>query len=615
MCGIVGYVGQRNATGVIVSGLQRLEYRGYDSAGVALYSSHRKALMRVRSVGKIAALVGRIETDVPDQAGLDYTLGIGHTRWATHGAPTEANAHPHFSRNGEIAVAHNGIIENYVALKERLIRKGYIFTSETDTEVLAHLIEECYEGDLHRAVAAALEQVAGAYGIVVISSRHPGLIVAARKGSPIAIGVGNDETIVASDISAIINYTKQVVFLNDEDIATITAERLDISSLKNVPVSRESTHIDWNLGQIEKGGFAHFMLKEIHEQPQALANAIRGRLLEKDGTTRLSGIRMTSAEIARISRITIAACGTSYYAGMVGKYFFEDLAGLSTDIEQAAEFRYRNPIIERDTLLLAISQSGETADTIEAVREGMRKGATVLGICNVVGSTIARETGRGVYLHAGPEIGVASTKAFTAQVAVLAMLAIAFGRARRLSGSTGRNLVRELLRAPEVASAVLEQEPAIKVIAEKYARAEHMFYLGRGYMYPVALEGALKLKEISYIHAEGYHAAELKHGPIALLDEHVPVVVAVPDLPGKSKTISNMQECRARGAPVIAIATAGDDEVDRYCNDVIRVPRCLDFLAPIPVVIAEQLLAYHVAKCRGCPIDQPRNLAKSVTVE
>ncbi|MBI2437476.1 MAG: glutamine--fructose-6-phosphate transaminase (isomerizing), partial [Lentisphaerae bacterium] len=386
-------------------------------------------------------------------------------------------------------------------------------------------------------------------------------------------------------------------------------------SLKNVPVSRELTHIDWNLDQIEKGGFEHFMLKEIHEQPQALANAIRGRLLEMDGTTRLGGLQMTSAEIARISHVSIAACGTSYYAGMVGKYLFEDLAGLPTNIEQAAEFRYRNPIIEPDTLLLAISQSGETADTIAAVREALRKGATVLGICNVVGSTIARETGRGVYLHAGPEIGVASTKAFTAQVAVLAMLAIIVGRARRLSGSKGRELVRELARAPEVAAAVLKQEPAIKVIAEKYARSEHMFYLGRGYMYPAALEGALKLKEISYIHAEGYHAAELKHGPIALLDEHVPVVVAVSDLPGKSKTISNMQECRARGSPVIAIATAGDDEVIPSCNDVIRVPRCLEFLAPIPVVIAEQLLAYHMAKCRGCPIDQPRNLAKSVTVE
>ncbi|MBI2440265.1 MAG: glutamine--fructose-6-phosphate transaminase (isomerizing) [Lentisphaerae bacterium] len=615
MCGIVGYIGQRNATGVIISGLKRLEYRGYDSAGLALYSSRRQALVRVRAVGKIAGLVSRIETDLPDHADPDYTLGVGHTRWATHGAPTEANAHPHLSRNGEFAVVHNGIIENYAALKERLIRKGYIFTSETDTEVLAHLVEECYEGDLHCAVAAALEQVEGTYGIAVVGSRHQGLIIAARKGSPIAIGAGQSEAIVASDISAIIGYTKQVVFLNDEDIATITAETLDIASLKNVPVSRALTHIDSNLDQIEKGGFEHFMLKEIHEQPQALANAIRGRLLEKDGTTRLGGMQMTSAEIARISHISIAACGTSYYAGMVGKYLFEDLAGLPTDIEQAAEFRYRNPIIEPDTLMLAISQSGETADTIAAVREALRKGATVLGICNVVGSTIARDTGRGVYLHAGPEIGVASTKAFTAQVAVLAMLAIIFGRARRLSGSKGRELVRELTRAPAIVAAMLEEEGAIKVIAEKYARSEHMFYLGRGYMYPAALEGALKLKEISYIHAEGYHAAELKHGPIALLDEHVPVVVAVPDLPGKSKTISNMQECRARGSSVIAIATSGDDEAISSCNDVIRVPRCLEFLAPIPVVIAEQLLAYHIARFRGCPIDQPRNLAKSVTVE
>ncbi len=615
MCGIVGYVGKRNATGVILSGLQRLEYRGYDSAGVVLYSRSRNALVRVRAVGKIAGLAEMIERQVPDHAALDYTLGIGHTRWATHGAPTEINAHPHFSRNGEFAVAHNGIIENYADLKERLVGRGYEFSSETDTEVLAHLIEECYEGDLHRAVAAALERVDGTYGLAVVSVRHPDMIVAARKGSPIAIGVGDGEMIVASDISAIVSYTKQVVFLNDEDVATVTAEHLEVSSLKNIPVTREMTHVDWSLGQIEKAGFEHFMLKEIHEQPLALANAMRGRILEKDGSTKLSGVHMSPAEMIRINRISIAACGTSYYAGMVGKYFFEDLAGLPADIEQAAEFRYRNPIIERDTLLLAISQSGETADTIEAVREAMRKGAAVLGVCNVVGSTIAREAGRGVYLHAGPEIGVASTKAFTCQVLVLAMLAVAFGRARRISGSAGRELVREIMRAPELAQQTLEQEPAIREIAEQFAGAEHMFYLGRGYMYPAALEGALKLKEISYIHAEGYHAAELKHGPIALLDKNVPVVVAAPDVPGKSKTISNMQECRARGAPVIAIASEDDHTVDQFCNAIIRVPRCRDFIAPIPVVIAEQLLAYHVAKLRGCPIDQPRNLAKSVTVE
>lgn len=615
MCGIVGYIGKRNATGIILSGLQRLEYRGYDSAGIALYAGAEKTLRRVRVQGKIADLARRVEQEIPDSTGLNYTVGIGHTRWATHGPPSEANAHPHVSRSGDFAVVHNGIIENYLPLKEQLQRKGYAFTSETDTEVLAHLIEVCYEGDLHRAVAAALERVEGAYGIAVLSWRHPDQLVVARKGSPIVIGIGAGETLVASDVSALVSHTTQVVYLADEDLATLTADAVEISSLKNVPVSRETTHIDWSVTEAEKGGFPHFMLKEIHDQPESLANAMRGRLLEKAGTTRLSGIRLTPAELVRIDRIIIAACGTSYYAGMVGKYCLEDLAGVPTEVEQAAEFRYRNPIIERDACLLAISQSGETADTIEAVREALRKGATVLGICNVVGSTVARETGRGIYLHAGPEISVASTKAFTSQVAVLAMLAIAMGRARRMSAGAGCDLVQELARAPELARAVLAREAEIRRVAERLAGADHVFYLGRGYMYPAALEGALKLKEISYIHAEGYHAAELKHGPIALLDENVPVVVAVPDIHGKSKTISNMQECRARKAPVIAIATEDDHDVDAFADALIRVPRCLDFIAPIPVVIAAQLLAYHVARARGCPIDQPRNLAKSVTVE
>jgi len=615
MCGIVGYIGKNNAAGVILSGLQRLEYRGYDSAGICLYSNKDSKMARVRVVGKIAALVDEVERAIPDHGGENYHLGIGHTRWATHGAPTEANAHPHLSRSGDFAVVHNGIIENYLDLKERLVHKGYVFSSETDSEVLAHLIEACYDGNLKAAVAAALESVEGTYGLAVISRLQPDLLVAARKGSPLVVGVGAGEMIVASDVSAIINYTKQVVFLNDGDIAAIKADGFDVSSLKNVPVSREMTHIDWNPGQIEKSGHEHFMHKEIHEQPEALVNATRGRLLENDGTAKLSGIRMTPSELARVGRIMIAACGTSLYAGMVGRYFFEELAGIPAEVDQAAEFRYRNPIIEPDSCLVAISQSGETADTIEAVREGIRKGANVLAICNVVGSTIARETGRGVYLHAGPEIGVASTKAFTCQVAVLAMLAILFGRARRMSAATGRDLVRELMRLNELAQAALAQEDAIKRIAGKYAHAEDFFYIGRGYMYPVALEGALKLKEISYVHAEGYHAAELKHGPIALLDKNVPVVAVVPDIHGKTKTISNMQECRARKSPVIAIATEGDSAVSQFCDDVIRVPRCADFIAPIPVVIVEQLFAYHVAKLRGCPIDQPRNLAKSVTVE
>ncbi len=614
MCGIIGYNGHRPAAGIILAGLQRMEYRGYDSAGLALADPAAGVLRRVRVAGKIAALQQAVEAEL-GTAAAPCRLGIGHTRWATHGPPVESNAHPHLSRNGAFAVVHNGIIENYLELKQRLERKGYVFSSETDSEALAHMIEECYSGDLQRAVAAALEGVEGAYGIAVIAAMHPDTIIAARKGSPIAVGIGNGEAIVASDVSAIVNYTNQVIYLDDGDIAAIGAGQAEIVSLKNTPVTRALTKVDWQPGQIEKGGYEHFMLKEIHEQPAALANAIRGRLLEKDGDVRLSGARLEPADFARISRMIIAACGTSYYAGMVGKYHFEGLADMPAEVEQAAEFRYRNPIIERDSCLLAVSQSGETADTIEAVREARRKGALALGICNVVGSTIARETGRGVYLHAGPEIGVASTKAFTCQIAVLAMLAIAFARARRMSAAQGRDLVRELARLPDLAAAVLDQADAIRKVADKYAGAEHFFYLGRGYMYPAALEGALKLKEISYIHAEGYHAAELKHGPIALLDKRVPVVVAVPDIHGQGKTINNMQECRARGAPVIAIATAGDSAADRFADDIIRVPPCADFIAPAPVVVAEQLLAYYIARRRGCPIDQPRNLAKSVTVE
>jgi glucosamine--fructose-6-phosphate aminotransferase (isomerizing) len=615
MCGIVGYIGNRNATDVIISGLHRLEYRGYDSAGIALHFGANDKLDCIKSAGKISALEQRLEQDLPADEKAFPTLGIGHTRWATHGAPTEANAHPHMSRDMGFAVVHNGIIENYSALKKKLVQKGYEFSSETDSEVIVHLIEECYEGDLRGAVAAATEKLEGAYGIVAISSKHPDTIIAARKGSPLVAGVCKNETIIASDVSAIAAYTKSVIFLDDGDILTATAGDIDITSIKNVPVSREMTHIDWDISEIEKDGYDHFMLKEIHEQPQAIANTTRGRLIPEDGTTKLSGMRMDSYEMARIDRMFIAACGTSYYAGMVGKYYFEEFAGLPSDVQQGAEFRDRNPIIQRDTCMLAISQSGETADTLGAVREALEKGATVLGICNTVGSTIAREATRGVYLHAGPEIGVASTKAFTCQVAVLAMMAIAFGRTRRLSATAGRNMVAELGRLPAIAEQVLQQSDSIRKVAEKYAKCNNFFFIGRGYMFPAALEGALKLKEISYAHAEGYHAAELKHGPIALLEEEVPVVACVPSFSGKTKTISNMQECRARKSPVVAIATEGDSEVDEHCDDVIRIPECAEFVSPIPVVIAEQLLAYHIADIRGCSIDQPRNLAKSVTVE
>ena len=614
MCGIVGYAGNRNARNVIVTGLRRLEYRGYDSAGIAELAPDNSAISLTRAVGKIVDLAERLDQQ-PEDKSSPATLAVGHTRWATHVAPTEANAHPHMSQDGAFALVHNGIIENYISLKQHLIQQGISFHSETDSEVIVHLIEQCYEGDLTRAVAAALEQLQGTYGIAVISSHHPDTIVAARKGSPIVVGVCPTETIIASDISAIVQHTDQVIFLNDGDIVTATGENIDIVSAANVPVARETTHIDWDVGEIEKGGYDHFMLKEIHEQPEAIANATRGRLLPDDGTTKLSGMQMTPADLAHIDRLLIAACGTSLYAGMVGEYLFEDFAGISTEVHQAAEFRYRNPIIERDTCLIAISQSGETADTLAAVREALRKGADVLGICNVVGSTIAREAGHGVYLHAGPEIGVASTKAFSCQVAVLALMAIMAGRTRRLSLNAGMAMVREIERLPDLVRAVIDREDEIKQIAEKYAKAEDFFFLGRGYMYPAALEGALKLKEISYIHAEGYHAAELKHGPIALLCPEVPVVGLVPDIQGKDKTINNLQECAARKSPVIAIATEGDQEIEQHCSDVIRVPRCAEFLSPIPVVVAEQLFAYHIARERGCAIDQPRNLAKSVTVE
>lgn len=613
MCGIVGYVGSREPLPIIVSGLHRLEYRGYDSAGVALCPRDGGKLIVVKAKGKIADLEKCLR-ETPS-TGVGCKAGIGHTRWATHGEPSTVNAHPHLSRNGDIAVVHNGIIENYADLKKRLEAKGYKFLSQTDTEVIAHLIEECYEGDLRAAVAATVEQLEGTYGIAVISRLHPDTIVAARKGSPIVVGVADNQTIIASDVSAIVDYTNRVIFLNDGDILRATATEVDITSVKNVPVTRERTNIDWDIGQIEKGGFAHFMLKEIHEQPESLANTIRGRLLPEDGIARLSGMQLDPQAMARIERIVMAACGTSYYAGMVGKYLFEDFAGLPSDIQQAAEYRYRNPIIEPGTCLLAISQSGETADTLAAVHEALTKGAVVMGLCNVVGSTIAREAGRGVYLHAGPEIGVASTKAFTSQVAALAMMAVAFGRTRRLALTSAREMIAELARLPEIARRTLEAEPEIIKVAEKYAGVRDFFFIGRGYMYPAALEGALKLKEISYIHAEGYHAAELKHGPIALLEENVPVFVAAPDIPGKGKTIGNMQECRARKSPVIAVATEGDRDIDAHANDIIRVPRCAEFVSPVPVVIAEQLFAYHVARLRGCPIDQPRNLAKSVTVE
>lgn len=611
MCGIIGYTGPRAAVPILIDGLKRLEYRGYDSAGLAVVADGR--LSEVKAVGK----VHQLEEALAAHAGLEEKSGCGiaHTRWATHGAPSTPNAHPHLDESGQIAIVHNGIIENYQELRRHLEGKGCHFRSQTDSEVIANLIAEAYEGDLLAATAATLEQLNGTYGIAVVSVRHPGLIVTARKGSPIVIGIGKGENLVASDVAALLAHTREVIYLDDGDIAAVTADRIDLRNVKNVPVEREIAKIDWDMGAAEKGNFPHFMLKEIFEQPETIENAIRGRIDHSMGTAVLAGMNLSPRELATISRIVIAGCGSSLHAGMLGEYYFEDIAGVSTSVEQAAEFRYRNPIIEPNTLVIPISQSGETADTIAAVREASAKGGVVTALCNVVGSTIAREAGRGIYLHAGPEISVASTKAFSSQVVVLLLYALMLGRNRRLSRSDGEELAREIEAVPGLIREVLREAPKIKEIADRYARFEDFFFIGRGCLYPTALEGALKLKEISYIHAEGYHAAELKHGPISLLDERHPVLALANDIPGKDKIIGNIQECRARKSPVVAVVTRGDSSVVKMTDDVIEIPPCSRFIAPLPTVVALQLFAYYVAVARGCEVDQPRNLAKSVTVE
>ncbi len=613
MCGIIGYVGHRPAAEILINGLRRLEYRGYDSAGIALIDNGRLNILK--NAGKVNLLAERMRASWNADLLNRATLGIAHTRWATHGPPTEVNAHPHTDQTGRLALVHNGIIENYASLRRQLEGRGHKFLSQTDTEVLAHLIGEFYKGDLVDAVCAALKHVEGTYGIACVSADLPGAMVVARKGSPLLIGVGENETIVASDVSAIISHTRQVIYLDDNDVALVTAAGAEIRDINNISVSRAVASVDWEESAAEKGGFAHFMLKEIFEQPDALQNTMRGRLDEEMGSAFLAGLQFTPREMAGIRRVVILACGTSMHAGMVGRYFFEELADLPTEVEQAAEFRYRNPLIGGHDLVIAISQSGETADTLAAVREAIQKGALVVSLCNVVGSTIARETGRGVYLHAGPEIGVASTKAFTSQLLVLLMMALKFGRSRRLSREEGLEICREVRSVPGLVRETLKQNDAIAALAARYAKARDFFYIGRGLLYPVALEGALKLKEISYIHAEGYHAAELKHGPIALLDENVPVLALACDVPGKDKTFSNIQECRARQAPVLSVVTDGDPSLPEMLTDIIRVPPSSPRLTPITVVVALQLFAYHVARIRGCPIDQPKNLAKSVTVE
>jgi len=608
MCGIVGYVGPQKARPILMNGLKRLEYRGYDSAGIALLTD--TGLMISRSVGKI----NRLERILGDQD-FNSTHGIAHTRWATHGEPSETNAHPHSDNNYEIALVHNGIIENYRAIREFLSRKGIVFRTQTDTEALVQLVAYNYDGDLTEAVRNALTQVDGTYGIAVISARHPDLIVAARMGSPLVIGHGDHENFVASDVSAMLEHTNRVVYLEDGEIATVTADDYKITTIQKVKITPQVEEISWTLDEIEKSGFDHFMLKEIHEQPDTLRNAIRGRLNHDEGIARLNGLNLQYDELRRINRIILTACGTSWHAGLIGEYLIEEIGRVSVEVEYASEFRYRSPIVDENTVLIAISQSGETADTLAAMREAKQRGATVLGLVNVVGSTIARESDGGVYLHAGPEIGVASTKAFTAQVMVLAMIANLLGRMRTYSVQQGHEMIDAIEKIPDQIERILQNCEPVREIARLYHKADNFLYLGRGINFPVALEGALKLKEISYVHAEGYPAAEMKHGPIALIDQNMPVVVIALRDPIYDKVLSNIAEIKARNGRVIAIATEGDHEIQDKADHVIYIPQTYRLLTPLLSVIPLQLLAYHIAVLRGCDVDQPRNLAKSVTVE
>ncbi len=612
MCGIVGYIGPRDCVPIILEGLRRLEYRGYDSAGIALVKGGRFHVHK--NAGKVAALAESVRIN---GNGLSGGLGMGHTRWATHGEPTDVNAHPHFDAASEIAIVHNGIIENYRAIKTALVRDGHTFVSATDTEVLAHLIGETYKtaGDLTTAVRLALARVEGTYGLVVLSSREPDKLVAARKGSPLIIGVGEGENFVASDAAAIVEHTRHVVYLEDGEVAEVTRDKVRTMTIEDVEVEKLVHEVTLELSQIERGGYEHFMLKEIHEQPETICNAMRGRLLVEEGDVKLGGLQNVLGKLLSARRIVITACGTSWHAALVGKYMLEQIARVPTEVEYASEFRYRNPIINIDDVVLLVSQSGETADTLAALREAKSKGATVLGIVNVVGSTIARESDGGVYIHAGPEIGVASTKAFTSQLTVLALVTLLLARARGMPREKGRLLAQELASLPQKVEGILTRDEQIKRIAEEFGDHKNFLYLGRGANFPVALEGALKLKEISYIHAEGYPAAEMKHGPIALIDEQMPVVVIVPKDAIHEKVLSNIQEVRARRGRIIAVANDDDTEIDQLAEFVIRVPRTYGFFGPIINVIPLQLLAYYIAVARGTNVDQPRNLAKSVTVE
>ncbi len=618
MCGIVGYIGKQSASPIIVEGLRRLEYRGYDSAGIAVTNGHGMEICKKK--GRIDEGLGRLLVSNP----LHGSVGIGHTRWATHGPPSDENSHPHLDQSGKIAVVHNGVMENYDRIKDRLLKAGHTFKSSTDTEVLAHLIGEHYQkyrgknGDtnpLALAVCDALREVIGTYGIAVVCADQPDTLVGARRGSPLIIGIGDGENFLASDSNAIVAHTRQVVYLNDYDVATITRERFDVQNLGADTATVQISKLEFAAEDAERGEYAHFMLKEIHEQPRTVENALRGRVDNEGATARFGGLNMTPAELRSVERIIIAASGTSWHAALVGEYLIEELAHLPVEIEFAHEFCYRNAPIQRDTILLVISQSGETADTLAALREARRRGHRALAICNVVGSTIARESDGGIYMHAGPEIGVASTKAFVSTIAILTLLGVHLGRMRMLSASRALEIMRALEALPKQLESILAQSDALKKIALKYSTADDFFFLSRGYNFPIALEGALKLKEISYIHAEGYSAAEMKHGPIALIDPKTPTVFLVPQDSMYDKTMANLAMIRARKGPIIAIATEGDDQVAKVADDVFYIPKTLESIYPILAVVPLQLFAYHIAVARGCDVDKPRNLAKSVTVQ
>ena len=608
MCGIVGYVGPRVATPLLVEGLKRLEYRGYDSAGVAIMNG--AGVETVKEAGKISRLEAMLASKP-----VHGTTGIAHTRWATHGPPNQVNAHPHVSEDGTIAVVHNGIIENATVLRKMLEGRGYTFRSDTDTEVLAHLIEELFEGNLEDAVIEALHQIEGTYGIAVVSSVDSHKIVAARKGSPLLVGLGDGEYFIASDVSAILAHSRKVIYLDDGEMAVVDRNGYRIVDLDATEIKKKVSRIDWDLGQIERGGFAHFMLKEIFEQPQTLEQTMRGRLLGDEGTSKLGGLNLTDDELLSFDNIIITACGTSWHSALIGEHMIEELTRVPVEVEYASEFRYRNPIVNEKTLCIVISQSGETADTLAAMREAKRRGARTLGIVNVVGSTIAREADGGIYIHAGPEIGVASTKAFTSQVIALLLFTLKLGRLRDLSILRGREIIDDMQRLPGQIQDILSRAEEIEALAEEFKRASNFLYLGRGYNFPVALEGALKLKEISYIHAEGYPAAEMKHGPIALIDEMMPVVFIAPHDSVFDKITSNIQEVKARKGRVIAITSRDEEALSGKVDYEFRIPETADLLMPILASIPLQLLAYYVAVKRGSNVDQPRNLAKSVTVE